>query len=339
MFGFMAAPCRGCSAEAGRKAYQAVFCGLSCQLSREYSPLARFLVNRDAAYLALLGQGLSAVPVGAESRACCNPLGASRMVLEASPLLSYTAAVTVCGLAAKLDDDRSDERGWRRVAALQGGYLIGPARDRAVATLNALGFPTQQVVATLARQSSVERGRPTLAAAAAPTAQAYGVIFGHLGEVVQSSTPGLRQIGEQLGALIYLRDAYDDRAADAQAGRFNPLSYTSLGALREVATDLMSGLQQAQSSLPLRSHTALLSDVLSSTSSSHLALTSGQTAGTEAKKAKKKRKREKSDSGCCSKWDCCDIPCSALDCSDCCSTMTPRGAGGCCDSCSCNCCD
>lgn len=348
MFGFLSGfdPC--CQRAAA--AYRAYFCGLGAALHRHHGAWARWLVNRDSTFLVLLGAALAKEPPEMCHVTCCNPLGAPRAMLAGGPVLSYAAEVTVCGLSAKLDDDREDERGWRRVAARLGSRLIDAAVGDAAGHLHSLGFPVAQVRAAMAGQSRIERYEPSVERCAAPTASAFGAITAHLAHVARATEAehALRRLGESLGFLVYAHDAWHDWARDRAQGQFNPLQgHFHLAERRAAVLPAMraalASLSEALRALPLRRNADLLDAVLIEGAGRRLAEVSGENSG-DARRRKEARKErneiERERGRCCDRWDCCDCGGNCCDLADCCRCFRRKHAGGRSGSaCDCNPCD
>jgi len=326
MFGFTASVCRSCASSCAVSSYQGLFCGVSCNMSAYYGALSRFLINRDSTVLSLVGHGIQEESPTVTHRTCCNPFSQPKPLMQESAVSEYTGAVTVCALAAKLQDDQSDETGGRQLAARLLGSSIGRARDRAVAVLNSTGFPTQRVMDALERQDEIESGQPNVIEAAAPTAMAYGSIFHHLGVITGNAQVELAKFGQALGNLIYWRDAIDDQESDVQSGKFNLLQYTPVGELTQAASVSMAQLQTSAHALQMYRYQDLLAEVVTATQSKH------QDMLGFAQQKPKERKKSFLSREC----DYCS-PCELLECLSCGS----KGGGSddcavcCCEGCSC----
>lgn len=314
MFGYLYAPAPSCGNSA-KSLYQSMFCGLSCRLSSDYSPAARFLVNRDSTFLVLAGVALADHNTPMLDRTCCNPLANKKPVSCHSPSLSYAAAVTVSGLATKLADNAVDERGWRKHLPLWAGAAISPARDKATGVLNSCQFPTAEVIGQLNRQSEVEAQGAGFTAASEPTAQAYGRIFSHLATITQRAalkTP-LFLLGSSLGRLIYWKDAIDDWPDDVKKGQFNPLNHQAAEELPGFVRAEFAQLQTATDEIPWTRHEGLVHSVIDHSITHHQEMLNPPTGN-------RKKKQKKSNTWCdCCGWDCCCIDCGDCGCSDSCS--------------------
>ncbi len=335
MFGHLPGPSVCCQRAA--QVYRAHFCGLSTCLHRQYGAWARWLVNRDSTFLALLGSALAEHEPPLRRTTCCNAFAAPRYLLADGPMLQYTAAVTLCGLSAKLEDDAHDETGWRHLIAKIGNRALDGSFASAVGLLHAWHFPVAQVRASLARQNRIERSTACLQECAQPTGWAYGEIVAHLGEVVgaPAAKSALRQLGANLGFLIYTQDAWDDWTQDVRRGRFNPLlAFSEISrrraALLPALETALTGLRAAFDRLPLLRHRDLLRGVLLEGAGQRVEQVGKDEASTKRPESfleKEGRRKNRC-------WDCCDCPTAGCDCARC--GRVPKRSGSKCD---CNPCD
>jgi hypothetical protein len=341
VFGFIATPCVRCTRDSF-PAWRGAFCGLARCLGREYGNASRLLVNRDAAFIGLLGISLDPGTLCWKNATCCNPLASPFPVADDHPAVLHAAAVSVCGLAAKLADDSRDEGFVRRSVARMGRLLTGPAVDRAVATLNSSSFPTARVLDALEGQEEIEASDPMRADQ--PVAEAYGTITSHLADLldIPNQRPALRRVGAALGSLVYWRDAWQDRREDQARGRFNPFETQDHEGIRGRIASSWEDFGSALGELPFVRHGDLIAQIQVSTGHSRETFLQLQTDEEAREKTDRERRKKKEGS---SWWEFCD-------CCDCCECVScPRiGKGGCCDAafdcgpgdtgcCDCNPCD
>lgn len=337
MFGHLPGPSLCC--QKASSLYRAHFCGLGTSLHQHYGAWARWLVNRDSTFLTLLGSALAPAASPLCRTTCCNRFASPRDLVADGPVLRYTAAVTLCGLSAKLDDDAQDERGWRRHAARLGALALDAPIGAALGLLHTMRFPVPEVRAWMAGQSGIEIRSASLHDCAQPTSAAYGEIVGHLSNVTDApaAKPLLRQLGGSLGFLIYAQDAWDDWARDQQRGQFNPLhAFPDLAGRRAMLLpaleEALARLCSAFDALPLRRNRDLLRAVLIQGAEERVAQVAGQNDQRpnhpQSPLEKTERKR--------SCWDKCDS-CNFCDCCDCVRCCRPGKSGG--SMCDCNPCD
>lgn len=329
MFGFIATPCVRCTGDAF-PAWRGAFCGLARCLGREYGNPSRLLVNRDAAFIGLLGISLDPEAPRWKQATCCNPLAIPFPLADDHPAVIHAAAVTVCGLAAKLSDDFHDEGLLRRSVARIGRVLTGPAVDRAVATLNSTSFPTARVLDGLEGQESIEACDPIRANQ--PVAEAYGEITSHLAVLLDMPDRHLtlHRLGAALGSLVYWRDAWQDRREDMARGRFNPFEAQDHDLIRTRITSAWGEFSSALGELPFQRNADLMTQIQVSTGRLREPFLQLQTDGETREKSDRRRRKKERESGT-SWWQSCDC-CGGCDCSSC-----PRSSkGGCCDA-ACDC--
>lgn len=334
MFGFITAPCSRCTGDAF-PAWRGTFCGLARCLGREFGNASRLLVNRDAAFIGLIGVSLDPSPLRWKEKTCCNPLAKPFPVMDEHPAILHAAAVSVCGLAAKLEDDVHDEGFLRRNIAHLGRLVAGPAVDRAVAILNRTSFPTAEVMETLKSQEMIETRAPEKADV--PTAEAFSIITSHLADVLEipAQRPALHEIGAALGSLVYWRDAWQDRRNDALRGRFNAFEKLDQTLIQNRITASWNQFGAALNDLPFHRYGDLVASIQSATGQSRASFLQLREEPKPNKKAeRKRRKREDGRNDCCDACHCCDCY-DCLNCTECRSSPKPRKRE-CCDS-ACDC--
>ena len=343
MFGFIATPCASCHRE-DYPVWRGTFCGLARCLGREFGNPARLLVNRDAAFMALLGTSLDPAPPRWRKATCCNPFAQPFDVSDDHPAVLHAAAVSVCGLAAKLADDAHDEGFARRGIARLGRLLTASATDRAIAMLNSTAFPTARVMEHLEGQEAIESADPLRADE--PTAAAYGTITAHLADLLEipASRDPLYRAGSALGSLVYWRDAWTDRHDDAKRGRFNSFAVTDAESIRLRIAASWQGFRASLGSLSFPRNAGLLDGVLATTTRLREPFLNLCSEPDERRGGKKRRSGKGSRSD--RTWhDCCDC-CNCCDC----PAIRPTRGGGFCDAlfdcgpgdkgcCDCNPCD
>ena len=366
MFGFLPAPC-GCFSREDRSLYRSHFCGLCNSLRSRYGLWARWLVNRDAAFLSLLGSALRPAPPVVSRATCCNPWAKPRELVQTASHVKYAAAVTVCGLAAKLQDDAQDETGPRRWISKLGARAVRRFANRAVEVLKRSGFRVRLVMEALAGQHRCESlNSPGSMQAVEPTRFAYGEIFAHLPQVTgtdPAQAGALRSLGENLGELIYVADAWDDHDEDCRKGRFNPLP-PRLGermkCARAIGVRCVSEIRSAFGALHLHHVLPVTRQILLMSMPAAIGKRWGMTGpdgrplsprGPRNPSEKKSSLKKGTDCmDCCEGCDpgCCDPNCCEACDSSCCHGHSGQGScldvchgcdgcDGCCHGCDCSC--
>ena len=205
--------------EGQRSAYQSVYCGLCHALGRRHGFLARFTLQYDFTFLAILLTAGETADAPLRRRCPAHPLRGPRVCLSGAQL-DAAADQSMILTWYKLSDDVDDHsvlaglpyrfvrrlfrRSYRRAAAAQ------PEFDTQVREgLNRLR--------RLEEERSPELDR---------TADSFARVLSSASAAYPEGSLMRRVLGEllyHLGRWIYLMDAWDDLADDKKNGRYNPL--------------------------------------------------------------------------------------------------------------------
>jgi hypothetical protein len=365
MFGYLPVPCH-CQIGDQANLYRSVFCGLCNALAAQFGQGARLLVNRDSTFVALLAAAQTTAEPDATLSTRCQPWRRPMPVFEVGPAPAFAAAVTLCGLQAKLADERVDERGLRATGARLLATLSRARFGHARATLAATGFAVAEVWRQLAGQSDIEArvtagGDPALALQ--PTARAFEAILAHTARLAgnHANIAPLAQVGRSLGELVYTLDAYQDLDADLRRGRFNflaaqtdPRRADGRERVRDRARALVTGcqaqLRQAWGQIELLRYRPVLEAVvmtgLAATAERAFAPGGSQSKITSGRipAARKDQAPAAHEASCGDRCNACYCPsgCDCSPCGQCCShgCCCDGDCSGCdCGSCDCNSCD
>lgn len=215
--------------EGQRDAYQSAYCGLCHTLGARHGWLARFTLQYDFTFLAILLAAGEKMDKPICRRCPAHPLRGPRECLGGDAL-AVAADESMILTWHKLSDDVADHgliaglpyrflrrlfrRAYRRAAAAQ------PRFDR-------------QVREGLASLRRLEEARsPELDR----VADAFARILSCISEMYPADSPERRMLGQtlyHLGRWIYLMDAWDDLDEDKKRGRYNPLDARFHGKARE----------------------------------------------------------------------------------------------------------
>lgn len=217
MFGYVRPPVQDLSPEETER-FRRAYCGLCHTLGRRYGTAARFILNYDFTYLAIL---LSDGEEGhARSARCISSPVRKRDYLEPDSAMELAADESVILAYWQLRDGVADhdwlhglkyrslsgilEPAYRKAAALRPGF------DEAVRRQLAL-------LGELEREGCASMDR---------AADAFAVLLGSAAREVDD--PVRRRVLEQLlyhlGRWVYLVDAADDLKKDAASGNYNPVA-------------------------------------------------------------------------------------------------------------------
>ena len=234
--------------------YRGTYCGLCRSMGKCTGQCSRMTLSYDFAFLALIRLSVSGEAVFFEQKRCvAHPLK-KRNAMKHNPVLAYCAGAAALLNYHKVMDDLSDEKGFKRLRALAFRPFAAHSRKKAIkAGLSALD---EQIAARLSLLSETEH--TALVSADVPAA-----LFGDLlADIMSFGLDGIEKrltaaLGKAVGKWIYLADALDDWAEDAQKGRYNPFLLLYGGALptedtlTSIRDALKNGLYEAEAALDL----------------------------------------------------------------------------------------
>ena len=216
MFGYVL-PSRARLSEEERERFRAVYCGLCHTLGERYGFAARFLLNYDFTFLAIL---LS----GGEDEACrvrrcaVHPCKGCR-AQERTPALDEAADRSVVLAWWQIQDHITDHGFWGSLKYRFAAFFLRGAYRRAGTRLPKFDAAVRGHLRALAE---IEAGCcASIDRAAEPFAALMADVAADVPDERRRRV--LEQILYQLGRWIYLIDAADDFARDARSGNYNPL--------------------------------------------------------------------------------------------------------------------
>ena len=248
MFGYVR-PALNLLDEEEKALYQSAYCGLCHAMGERHGFFARFTLNYDFAFLAILftdgGQG------GECSRRCpAHPFGKKRVCI-CSGGRNAAADASMILTWQKLRDDVKDRGFFRGLPARFLCLFFARAYHRAKEAMP--GFARQVEVSLDCLHRMEERRSGELDRAADAFA---GILMAAAPECPEENRRRvLEQILYHVGRWIYLTDAWDDLEEDRKAGRYNPVEARFGGACeanREyLATSMTHSLRLAISAANL----------------------------------------------------------------------------------------
>jgi len=215
--------------------FRAAYCGLCHALRREYGLSARFILNYDFTFLALLLSAGEQELSRCRKRCVASP-HRKKCVILGGESFRRAAGYSVILTRWKLRDAVADDGFFRGLAARFGGLFLRRAYKRAVGDFpdfDAHCRDQLDALSALERENSGDLDR---------TADTFANILAFAAKAADSEED--RRILEQLlyhtGRWIYLIDAFDDLESDRRSGRYNPiLARFSMG------TEALSGADKA----------------------------------------------------------------------------------------------
>lgn len=239
--------------------YRSYYCGLCKAIGKEYSQVARLMLNYDCSFLYLLEAALSGKETEYRREVCpASPFRKKLCAFDEGA--DYAAAVNVLLAVGKLKDDAHDER---QLAAMLAAQAYKRCYQKA-----STRYPetAQQIAKGLAEISRLEAEG---CAEVDRMADAFGKMLGAVAAGIGKEQRTLMEIGYNLGRWIYLMDAVDDWDKDGQKGAYNPYRAAMPDAARSEVVSAaefnlnccMVRAQQAFDLLPIQKNQEILYNI------------------------------------------------------------------------------
>lgn len=261
MFGYVR-PLRGELKVQDWENYQAAYCGLCHALKEQCGFAARFVLNYDFVFLALLLDEETVAHVPCKRRCAAHPLR-PRNTVPVSPSMALCARESVILTYYKLADDARDEGFGRAVKSRLARLLLARSYHKA---RRALPQFEETVKTCLGELGELEKGKcPSIDRTADTFARLLSAAAPATGE--EPLDRPRTQLLYHLGRWIYLADAADDLAEDRRRGRYNPIDARFDGKpdLEYIDTTMSHSLSLMQSAfqlLPKNRWYAVLENIL-----------------------------------------------------------------------------
>ncbi|MDR1590282.1 MAG: DUF5685 family protein [Oscillospiraceae bacterium] len=218
MFGYIR-PVKGELKVREFEAFRACYCGLCHALGGQYGAAARFILNYDFVFLAMLLWEDGGAPEYEFRRCYAGPFVKKRCC-RANETLERCAGYSVILAYWKLRDTARDETFFRRLAARAALVLLRGAYKKASG--RHAWFDTET------RSALDELGRIESAAAPVSFDAAADKFARILSAAAERASGDRKRVLEQIlyhtGRWIYLADACDDLEEDTARGGFNPVA-------------------------------------------------------------------------------------------------------------------
>ncbi len=197
--------------------YQALYCGLCHTIRVRYGRFARFFLNYDFTFLAMvLSEGER--PQVSKRRCLASPVR-GKPSCPADPAIETAADETIILAYWKLRDNVSDNGFWKGLPARLSAFLLRPSYQKAARYRPVFD---QSVRSCLEELRSMEEERCPSMDKAADT---FARILKAAAPPTEDSSRNrvAEQILYHIGRWIYLLDAWNDMEEDRQNKRYNPI--------------------------------------------------------------------------------------------------------------------
>ena len=198
--------------------YKAVYCGLCRTMGKRYGVLARFTLNYDFTFLAMVLAHETQPCATKRCRCPAHPFRKRKMCLQ-MPALDVAADESVILSYHKLRDDVEDNGFLRGLPARAAAWIFKPAYRKAAAARPEFDRKVADCLKELhileqERSTSLDRPADTFAR----ILQAAAPVTGD-----EMRDRALSQLLYHVGRWIYLIDAWDDLEDDIRTGAYNPI--------------------------------------------------------------------------------------------------------------------
>jgi len=198
--------------------FKGAYCGLCHSLKQNYGFLARFVLNYDFAFLAiLLSQGAGEMQY-CKKRCLAQPFRARRCPEGGEPF-RQAAGYSLILTRWRLKDQIADSGFLKSLPARFVSMLINRAYRKAASDFAEFDTHCQTQLTKLRDLEQTKSGDLDR------VADAFAAILPHAAEGIEEGNEGriFAQLLYHTGRWIYLIDAYDDLERDRQFGNYNPL--------------------------------------------------------------------------------------------------------------------
>lgn len=199
--------------------FQQAYCGLCHVLGRKYGFAARFILNFDFTFLAILLSGTQ-TPQCRTCRCAVHPIR-KQCVMARTPALETAADHSVVLAWWQLRDHIEDHGFWTGLPYRLAAFLLRRAYQKAKRCVPEFDTAVQRHLQALSEREAEHCA--SLDAAAEPFAALMADIAGSVQDPTQRRV--MAEIFYHLGRWIYLVDAADDLEKDFRTNCYNPLRW------------------------------------------------------------------------------------------------------------------
>lgn len=200
--------------------FRAAYCGLCWALKEKYGAIARYIINYDLTFLAMLLADEQCNPEVCKGRCPASPCR-KKQYLKSGESFEFAADCSVILTWWKLKDAAQDGDFKEKLLAAPAAALLKRKYKKAEKAQPEFAAEVGRLLAEL---SELERANnPSLDAAADKFAKILEAVAA--GADSESDRRILAQLLYHLGRYIYIVDAVDDYPEDSKNGSYNPLIY------------------------------------------------------------------------------------------------------------------
>lgn len=194
--------------------YKSVYCSLCNALKTNYGASARFLLNYDITFLALVHLSYFNSEVSAKEKYCPYKCKKCTVLSGGDEVFFYCASVLIILAYEKIKDDIRDEKFFKKTVAF---FLSILYKRKYLKAKRAFPDIALQIGENMKLQPLYEAENASVDKLAHPSADSLGKIFKY-----NTDDDALYRFGYLLGRWVYFIDAADDVEEDKKKNSFNP---------------------------------------------------------------------------------------------------------------------
>ena len=203
--------------------YRAAYCGLCRSMGKVLGGSSRMTLSYDGVFLSLLRMAMMKDETECERHRCPYSPLVKKNMLVSSPDIDFSAGAMGVLAALKIEDDITDESGFRKLGAL---LCRAPAKKWMTrADMQDLGIvsKTRDKLAIYYTAEKENASCEFSDAGIESGAEAFGEVVGMLAcRGIEFENYAIAySVGRHVGRWIYCIDALDDLADDTKKGRYN----------------------------------------------------------------------------------------------------------------------
>lgn len=205
--------------------FKCYYCGLCCQIKKQFGNIPRLSLNYDMTFLGLLLDGLNPEDINVDSHICIlHPTEKKTIVVDNKPL-SYASAINIALFYYKLVDDMNDDKNIKsRISA----SVLLPYRKKFSKSILEID---KNIKETLRKLDELENNKnfSSIDEICDPFSRLVGIVLRDYPFELSNDCDELRNtlynLGYSIGKWIYLIDALDDLKDDMENKKFNPINF------------------------------------------------------------------------------------------------------------------
>jgi len=207
------------------KRFKCYYCGLCCEIKKQFGNIPRLSLNYDMTFLALLLDGLNPEEVKVDSHICILHPGEKKTIVIDNKPLSYASAINIALFYYKLIDDINDDKNLKSKLS---AAILSPYRKKFSKTILKID---EYIKKCLLKLNILEKSQnfTSIDEICDPFSELVGIVLKNYPFKLSNDCEKLRHtlytLGYSIGKWIYIIDALDDLKEDMEKKKFNPINF------------------------------------------------------------------------------------------------------------------